>query len=62
VAGLVRRLLTDEALRARVLETQARAMAEVRATDFGALLLERLRPVLQTPAPAGAAAEVRAPS
>jgi glycosyltransferase involved in cell wall biosynthesis len=47
VAGLVRRLLTDDALRARVLETQERAMAEVRATDFGALLLDRLRPVLE---------------
>ena len=46
VAGLVRRVLTDEALRARIMETQARAIAEVRATDFGALLLDRLRPVL----------------
>ncbi|HEU0105791.1 MAG TPA: glycosyltransferase, partial [Vicinamibacteria bacterium] len=46
VAGLVRRLLTDDALRARVMETQERAMAEVRATDFGALLLDRLAPVL----------------
>ena len=46
VAGLVRRVLTDDALRARIMETQARAIAEVRATDFGALLLDRLRPVL----------------
>ncbi len=47
VAGLVRRILTDDSLRSRVLETQERAMAEVRATDFGALLLDRLRPVLR---------------
>ena len=47
VAGLVRRLLSDDALRARVMETQERAMADVRATDFGALLLDRLRPVLR---------------
>lgn len=46
VAGLLRRLLTDGVLRARVLETQERAMAAVRAIDFGALLLERLAPVL----------------
>jgi hypothetical protein len=30
------------------METQARAIAEVRATDFGALLLDRLRPVLES--------------
>jgi len=47
VAGLVHRLITDGLLRARVLETQDRALAEVRATDFGALLLERLAPVLE---------------
>jgi glycosyltransferase involved in cell wall biosynthesis len=46
VAGLVRRLLTDDGLRGRVLETQERAMAEVRTTDFRALLLDRLAPVL----------------
>jgi glycosyltransferase involved in cell wall biosynthesis len=49
VAALVARVLGDGALRARILETQARAIAEVRATDFGALLLERLRPVLERP-------------
>jgi glycosyltransferase involved in cell wall biosynthesis len=47
VAGLVHRILTDDTLREQVLETQARAMAKVRATDFGALLLDRLRPVLR---------------
>ncbi|HUG52607.1 MAG TPA: glycosyltransferase family 4 protein [Vicinamibacteria bacterium] len=47
VAGLVHRLLADQGLRARVLETQERAMAEVRGIDFGALLLDRLAPVLQ---------------
>jgi hypothetical protein len=61
-AGLVRRVLTDDALRARVMETQARAIAEVRATDFGALLLDRLRPVLERPAPAPSAAAAGAGS
>jgi len=56
VAALVHRVLTDGPLRARVLETQERAMAEVRAIDFGALLLERLAPVLSGPAGAGAGA------
>ena len=46
VAELMERLLTDDALRGAVLETQGRAMAQVRALDFGALLLERLRPLL----------------
>ena len=32
-----------------MLETQARAIGEVRAIDFGALLLERLAPVLEPP-------------
>jgi hypothetical protein len=39
-------VLTDRALREAVLRTQSRAMAEIRATDFGALLRERLAPVL----------------
>ena len=46
VAALVDRVMTDGALRAAVLRTQERAIAEVRATDFGALLRERLAPVL----------------
>jgi glycosyltransferase involved in cell wall biosynthesis len=47
VAELVGRLRRDEALRQAVLATQERAIAEVRATDFGSLLRERLRPVLE---------------
>jgi glycosyltransferase involved in cell wall biosynthesis len=46
VAGLVDRVLTDGALREAVLRTQSRALAEIRATDFGALLRARLAPVL----------------
>jgi glycosyltransferase involved in cell wall biosynthesis len=45
-AELVHAVLSDSSLRAAVLETQARAIAEIRATDFGALLRERLAPVL----------------
>jgi glycosyltransferase involved in cell wall biosynthesis len=47
VAELVGRLRRDEALRQAVLATQERAIAEVRATDFGSLLRDRLRPVLE---------------
>jgi len=46
VAELVHRVLTDAALRSAVMGTQERALAEVRATDFGALLRERLAPAL----------------
>jgi glycosyltransferase involved in cell wall biosynthesis len=55
VAALVHRVIADETLRAQVLETQERAIAAVRATDFGALLLERLAPVLQPRIASGAA-------
>jgi glycosyltransferase involved in cell wall biosynthesis len=52
VAALMHRLGTDPALRASVLATQDRALAQVRGIDFGALLLERLAPVLvATPLP-----------
>ncbi len=47
VAELIHRVLVDEALRRSVIATQERAMAEVRATDFGALLLRALQPVLE---------------
>ena len=47
VAELVHRVMTDASLRATVLETQRRAIAAIRATDFGALLRSRLLPVLQ---------------
>jgi glycosyltransferase involved in cell wall biosynthesis len=46
VAELVHEVLTRPELRRAVLASQARAMAEVRGTDFGALLLDRLAPVL----------------
>lgn len=47
VAALIDRVLGDESLRAGVMRTQARALASLRAVDFGALLLDRLAPVLQ---------------
>jgi glycosyltransferase involved in cell wall biosynthesis len=47
VAELAHALVTDQALRARTLESQRRAVERLRARDFGALLLERLAPVLQ---------------
>jgi len=46
VAALVDRVLSDRPLREAVLRTQERAMAALRAVDFGALLLDRLAPVL----------------
>jgi glycosyltransferase involved in cell wall biosynthesis len=51
VAELVHRIITDEALRKQVLETQERAVRELQGTDFGALLLDRLSPVLGTAPP-----------
>jgi len=54
VAELVHRVVTDQALRTSVLQTQGRAVRELRGTDFGAVLLDRLGPVLETaPAPLG---------
>jgi L-malate glycosyltransferase len=47
VAELIHSVLSDHAFRRSVLATQERAMAGVRATDFGALLLGALRPVLE---------------
>jgi len=46
VAGVLDRLHRDDVVRKAVLATQERTLASVRATDFGALLLERLAPVL----------------
>ncbi len=46
VAELIDLVLTKPELRAAVLATQARALAELRAVDFGSLLAERLAPVL----------------
>ncbi len=50
VAGIVDEVLTNDALRLRVLETQDRAVGSVRTTDFGALLMEKLAPVLDSTA------------
>lgn len=47
VAELVHDVLTRPDLRQAVLASQERAMAELRAVDFGALLQERLAPVLE---------------
>jgi len=46
VAELIFSLLTEEGLRKSVLATQHRVARKVRETDFGALLIDRLRPVL----------------
>jgi len=54
VAELLGRICGDGELRRTVLATQERAVARIRATDFGALVAERLRPVLDQ-AEAGAA-------
>ncbi len=49
VAELLHDVVHDARLRRAVLATQERALAELRALDFGALLLERLAPVLGSP-------------
>ena len=46
LAELIDLVVHDARLRAAVLETQARTLRDVRGIDFGALLLERLAPVL----------------
>jgi glycosyltransferase involved in cell wall biosynthesis len=46
VAALLAELRDDPSLRRTVLAAQERAIRDIRATDFGALLRERLRPVL----------------
>jgi L-malate glycosyltransferase len=46
LAELVARVLRDPALQSAILATQERAMAQIRGTDFGAVLLDRLAPVL----------------
>jgi len=51
VAELIHTLVRDEPLRRRVLNGQARRVRELRSTDYGALLLERLEPVIGSPAP-----------
>jgi glycosyltransferase involved in cell wall biosynthesis len=46
VAEILDRVTHGGPLRRAVLASQARAIAEIRATDFGALLADRLAPVL----------------
>jgi hypothetical protein len=48
VADLLDRLTRGGDLRRAVLASQAKAIAEIRSTDFGALLRERLCPVIPT--------------
>jgi L-malate glycosyltransferase len=48
VAGLIDALVSEGPLRRAALATQAQALATIRATDFGALLRERLAPVLES--------------
>jgi glycosyltransferase involved in cell wall biosynthesis len=48
VAGVIESLLGDPALRAAVRAGQERVAARIRATDFGAVLLAALGPVLET--------------
>ena len=47
VAELAHAVLADGSLRRGVLATQDRAMREIRGIDFGALLMERLGPILE---------------
>jgi glycosyltransferase involved in cell wall biosynthesis len=49
VAEVLRQLTGGGPLRRAVLASQQRAIAEIRATDFGLVLRERLRPVLEGP-------------
>jgi L-malate glycosyltransferase len=54
VAALLHEVRRGTALRAAVLASQARAVEEIRALDFGALLRQRLAPVLEDAPPEGA--------
>jgi glycosyltransferase involved in cell wall biosynthesis len=49
VAEVLDRVTHGGDLRRAVVASQRRAAAEIRATDFGALVLDRLRPVLEAP-------------
>lgn len=60
VAEVLGALTQGGPLRRAVLASQQRAIAEIRATDFGAVLRERLRPVLETPPNGRAAAAATA--
>jgi glycosyltransferase involved in cell wall biosynthesis len=59
VAELLDRLTHGGELRRAVMAAQARAIGEIRAIDFGALLRDRLRPVLETGAATAAGAPPR---
>jgi glycosyltransferase involved in cell wall biosynthesis len=61
VAEILDRVTHGGDMRRAVLASQARAIAAIRATDFGALLRERLSPVLDAPAPHAAPAPPPAP-
>jgi glycosyltransferase involved in cell wall biosynthesis len=53
VAEVLDRVTHGGDLRRAVVASQKRAAAEIRAMDFGALVLERLRPVLESPGGTG---------
>ena len=57
VAELIGRVLGDAALRRAVLASEERAVEELRRTDFGTLLTERLAPVLDGERPRRAAGD-----
>jgi glycosyltransferase involved in cell wall biosynthesis len=56
VAEVLAELTQGGPLRRAVLASQERAIAAIRATDFGEILRDRLRPVLEAPRPAAAPA------
>jgi len=51
VSELLHLILSDASFRGAVLASQRRALAQLRRADFGALLLDRLAPVLEGSAP-----------
>ena len=51
MAELIDRVTHGGDLRRRLVASQKRAAALIRATDFGALVLDRLRPVLEPQVP-----------
>ena len=47
IAGLLRRVVRDPAVRTKILAGQQRRLEAVRATDVGARLLEQIRPLVE---------------
>jgi L-malate glycosyltransferase len=47
IAGLLRRIVRDPAVRTKILAGQQRRLEAVRATDVGARLLDQIRPLLE---------------